>query len=218
MITINRVIVNRGNNKIDYTGNVPNPAENENINVIDLEKNVPTPITNELSTGNTTIKFTNIKNTPQKIKVKVVAGTYTTAFSAGGENVTYTLSRTGNLIKVLGTIKYLDANAAVGLTAGNHVILDFKRPGIDAKTDLPSDATIVKVTHTGKTGGYNTAGRNDFETDGSLVVAVNLTDATSMDKSVPREVKIAWEKDNAGNLIWETYILDFSEATLGTAA
>ena len=216
MITINRVIVSN-NNKVDFSGNVPSPAENANVKVVDLEKNVPTPVTNTISTGNTTVRFSNIANQHQKPIVKVTAGTYTTAFAEGGSDVTYKLERVGNLIKVTGTIKYVSANANVSLAAGNHVILDFKHPNITSTSALPS-GTIVKVTHTELAGNYNTATKDAFETDGSLVVAVNLATAASLPLSEPREVKIAWTTDKAGNLVWERYILDFSGATLGANA
>ena len=215
MISLNRVIVSRGNNKIDFTGNVPSPADNNNIKVIDLEKNSVTPVTNELSMGNTTLRYTNIKNKQTKPFVTVKAGTYAdSTFSEGGSDVTYKLERIGNKIKVTGTIKYVDANAAVGLAAGNHVILDFKHPNI-TKSALPS-GDIVKVTHTELAGNYNVATKDAFETDGSLVVAVNLATAKSLPLSEPREVIIAWTKEG-NNLIWEHYLLDFSEAELGAS-
>lgn len=215
MISVNRVIVSQGKNKVDYTGNIPAPASNDNINVVDLEKNVPTPITNEISTGNTTVRYTNQVNKPQKPFVTVKAGTYTTAFSEGGSDVTYTLERIGNKIKVLGTIKYVNANASVGLAAGNHVILDFKHPNIASKSALPS-GTICKVTHTELVGNYNTATKDAFEADGSLVVAFNVSTAASLSLSEPREVKVAWIADGE-DLVWETYIVDFSEAKLGAS-
>ena len=216
MISLNRVIVSRGNNKIDFTGNVPSPADNNNVKVVDLEKNTATPVINELSLGNTTLRYTNIKNKQTKPFVVVKAGTYTTAFSEGGSDVTYKLERIGNKIKVTGTIKYVDANANVGLAAGNHVILDFKHPNIANTSALPSDNPIVKVTHTEIEGNYNTAARDAFETDGSLVVAVNLSTAKSLPLSEPREVIIAWTKEG-DNLVWEHYLLDFSEAKLGAS-
>ena len=217
MVTINRVIVSKGNNKVDFSGNVPSPAENANVKEIDLEKNTPTPVTNTISTGNTTVWFSNVADKHQKPTVTVTAGTYTTAFSKGGSDVTYNLERIGNVIKITGTIKYVSANANVSLAAGNHVILDFKHPNISSTSALPS-GTIVKVTHTELSGNYNTATKDAFESDGSLVIAVNLATAASLPLSEPREVKVAWTADKDGNLIWERYILDFSGATLGANA
>ena len=219
MITINRVYVTKhSKNKIDFTGHVPSSEDNANVKTIDLEKNTCSPITAELSTGNTTLKFTNNVNNKNMPKSIIKAGTYSSStFTEGGSDVTYHMETIGNTVKITGTVKYVSANAEVSLPAGNHVILRIAKSNITDDDYLPTDDVICKVTHTGKDGGYNVAGKSAFESDGSLIVAVLLNDPTSMDLTEPREVMIAWEKKD-NKLVWTRYILDFSGATLGAQA
>ena len=219
MITINRVYVTKhSKNKVDFTGNVPSAEDNANVKTIDLEKNTCTPITSKLSTGNTTLAFTNNVNNKDFPKSIIEAGSYSSStFTKGGSNVTYNLEVIGNTIKISGTVKYVSANAEVNLAAGNHVILRIAKSNITDDDQLPTDDVICKVTNKSKAGGYNTAGKSAFEADGSLVAAFLLSDLTSMPLSEPREIIIAWEKKD-GNLVWTRYILDCSEATLGAQA
>ena len=219
MISINRIVVTKhGNNKVDFTSETPNAETNSNIKVIDLEKNEITPaFYTKRSTGNTTLAYTNQVNgvAPQ---TKVEAGTYANStFTKGGSDVTYTLEREGNLIHVIGPIKYVSANAEVSLSAGNHVILRFAREDIPTSGSVLPAGTIAKVTNTTDPSGYLTATKTDFETDNSLVVACNVSTSVSYDLSVPREVRIAWTTDGT-NLVWTKYLIDFSKATLSPAA
>ena len=218
MITVNRVYVTKhSKNKVDFTGNIPSSETNENVKTIDLEKNTCTPITAKISTGNTTVAFTNNVNNKNLPKSIIQAGSYSSStFTAGGSNVTYTLELIGNTIKLHGTVKYVSANAEVNLAAGNHVILRIAKSNITDDDQLPS-GTICKVTNKSKAGGYNTADKTAFESDGSLVAAFLLSDATSMALTEPREIMIAWESEGE-NLVWTRYILDCSDVVLGAQA
>lgn len=81
------------------------------------------------------------------------------------------------------------------------------RDGITSAEQLPS-GTIVKTTNTESVSGYNTATKDAFETDGSLI-AVFAPKAASKD-AYNREVKIKWK--TGGKFV--TYTFDLTLATL----
>lgn len=75
---------------------------------------------------------------------------------------------------------------------------------------MPS-GTIVKTTNTEATGGYNTATKDAFESDGSLIAIFAPTAATK--DAYNREVKIKWETGGS----FKTYTFDLTGATLESA-
>lgn len=72
---------------------------------------------------------------------------------------------------------------------------------------MPS-GTIVKTTNTEAAGGYNTATKGAFETDGSLIAIFAPTSASK--DAYNREVKIKWK--TGGKFV--TYTFDLTLATL----
>lgn len=93
-------------------------------------------------------------------------------------------------------------------TAGNRFAVRIWRDGITSAEQLPS-GTIVKTTNTESVSGYNTATKDAFETDGSLI-AVFAPTAETKDE-YRREVKIKWKTGGQ----FKTYTFDLSGATLG---
>ena len=101
--------------------------------------------------------------------------------------------------KVVGLIPYKEADAALGMPAGNIFTCRIVNADIESKSDLPS-GKIAKVT---KGDGFNEYTKAAFEDDGSLIVVWKA------DGIKPLEVKITW---SAGSET--TYVFDFSESIL----
>jgi hypothetical protein len=57
MATIKRVIVSKGENKLDFTGLIPDASTNPNIKTVEVVA-PEAPALKQLSTGNTTIVYT----------------------------------------------------------------------------------------------------------------------------------------------------------------
>lgn len=94
-------------------------------------------------------------------------------------------------------------------TAGHRFAVRVSKDGITSTDQLPS-GTIVKTTNTEAQSGYNTATKDAFETDGSLI-AIFAPTAESKDAYL-REVKIKWKTGGQ----FKTYTFDLSGATLGS--
>ena len=132
------------------------------------------------------------------------AGVYSAGvWTDGGVNYTLT-QRTDNAVAVGGTINYGSVDPAFGFDApGNYLVFKIKNPGINSTADLPS-GTIVTVTGATTT---NTYTKSAFETDGSLIVGINIST-----KSVNPTVKIKWAAGAE-----HTYTYDVSDVTLEEA-
>ena len=134
------------------------------------------------------------------------AGSYnsgTGVWTDGG--TTYTLTqKTGNNVKVNGTLPYEEADAILGLDAGNRFSVKIKNNNIISQADLPS-GNIVKVSNPSASGGYNIYDKTAFETDGSLIIVTNVAQGDT--KVI---VKITW---NTG--VETTYTYDVSGVIFG---
>lgn len=130
------------------------------------------------------------------------AGVYSAGvWSNGGVNYTLT-QNAGNVVKVGGTIDKRTIDPAFGFDgAGNYLVFKIKNDNIASAASLPS-GNIVTVTGATVT---NTYSKDAFETDGSLIVAINIPT-----KAVNPTVKIKWA---AG--VERTYTYDVSDVTLG---
>lgn len=150
--------------------------------------------------------------TCQKVgKTKVVsllatstAGVYSAGtWTDGGVNYTLT-QQTGNVIKAGGTINYGEVDPAFGfVNPGNYLVFKVKNPDINSTADLPS-GTIVTVTGATTT---NTYTKSAFETDGSLIVGINIPTT-----AINPTVKIKWATGAE-----HTYTYDVSDVTLEEA-
>ena len=119
----------------------------------------------------------------------------------GGVNYTFA-QQTGNVVKVSGTIDKRTIDPAFGFVgAGNYLVFKIKNDAITGQADLPS-GTIATVTGATLT---NTYTKSAFETDGSLIVAINIPT-----KTVNPTVKIKWATG-----VEHTYTYDVSGVTLG---
>lgn len=106
-----------------------------------------------------------------------------------------------NRVKVNGEVPYEDADAVLGLDAGNRLSLKFKHPSINSKADLPS-GTIVTVIGDTVT---NTYTKDAFEEDGSLIYVGNVSNNNVT-------IKITWTTGNE-----TVYIIDLSSVELEEA-
>ena len=147
------------------------------------------------------------KTTVQSLLATSTAGSYnsgTGVWTSGG--TTYSLTQeTGNNIKVTGTLPLAEADATLGLPAGNRFEFKLKNPNINLKSSLPT-GTIAKISNPDASGGFNTYTRTAFEDDGSLIVIVNAPN----DKNTVI-VKVTW---TAG--VETTYTYDLTNATRAT--
>ena len=131
------------------------------------------------------------------------AGSYNSGTGVWTDGATYTLTQeASNNIKATGTIPYEEADAVLGLPAGNRFSVRLVNSAISSQSDLPS-GTIVKVSNPEASGGFNTYDKTAFETDGSLIVIVN---APANSNTVI--VKVTWTAGNES-----TYTYDLSSAT-----
>ena len=130
------------------------------------------------------------------------AGSYdlsTSTFTAGNS---YSLTADGNNVyEVVGAIPYEEADAALGLPAGNRFIVRIKNSAIASRDSLP-EGTIIQVTNTSAQGGYNSYDKSAAESDGSVVSIVNVSGVKDI------EVKIKWDTDVV------TYKFKFKNARL----
>lgn len=104
----------------------------------------------------------------------------------------------GNVIKVTGTIPYAEADATLGLDAGNRVQFRLSYAGITSQAQLPSGDIMTAI---GKTA-TNTYTKSAFESDGSLINVGNVY------KDFTSKLKITW---TAGKEV--EYTIDTSDAT-----
>lgn len=113
--------------------------------------------------------------------------------------------QTGNNIKVNGTLPYENADAILGLDAGNRFSVKLKNNNILSSASLPS-GIIAKVSNINAEGGFNTYDKSAFETDGSLISIVNVTN-----KNNPLIIKVTWTTG-----VETTYMYDFTSVTLAS--
>lgn len=147
------------------------------------------------------------KATIQSLLATSTAGSYnsgTGVWTNGG--TTYTLTQeAGNNIKVTGTLPLAEADATLGLPAGNRFEVKIKNPNINLKSSLPT-GTIAKISNPDASGGFNTYNRTAFEDDASLIVIINAPSGRTR-----VIVKITW---TAG--VETTYTYDLTNATRAT--
>lgn len=133
--------------------------------------------------------------------VDLEVGSYnstTGTWTKGG--VDYAVRTEGSTAIVTGTIPLADADAVLGLAAGNRVALRFVNSAVTAQAALP-DGRIVKALRSNGT--WNEYDKTAFETDGSLIHVMNVN---AIRVAV---IKITWV---AG--VETTYVVDTSGAIL----
>lgn len=106
---------------------------------------------------------------------------------------------------VLGTIPYSEANATIGLAAGNRFTVRISNPEITSKSNLPSGTICSVVMTDSLLNTNNSYNKNAFEDDGSLIVITNVLKGTKV------TVTIKWS-----NTLTSTYIFDCKDIVLGT--
>jgi len=147
------------------------------------------------------------KTQVQSLLATSTAGSYnsgTGTWSSGG--TTYSLTQeTGNNVKVTGTLPLEEADAVLGLPAGNRFAVKIKNNSIVTKASLPS-GTIAKISNPDANGGFNTYTKSAFEDDGSLIVIINAPAGKNT-----LVVKITWTTG-----VETTYTYDLTSATRAT--
>lgn len=136
--------------------------------------------------------------------VDLVAGSYnsgTGTFTPGG--VTYSVRDEGTTFVITGTIPLADADATLGLDAGNRVAFKLSNSAITAKSALPSGDIVESLYPDGT---YHKYTKDAFESDGSLLVTYNA------DQLPVKIVRVTWVE---GTTV--TYVLDSTGAVLATA-
>lgn len=129
----------------------------------------------------------------------LTAGSYDSAsgqWTDGG--TTYNVRLVGNTARITGTIPLEEADAILGLDAGNRLTLKFANTAIESKADLP-DGTIVTTIGDTKT---NTYTKDAFEDDGTLILVSNVSNNNTT-------VKIKWTDDKE-----TVFTIDLSKAIL----
>lgn len=141
----------------------------------------------------------------QSLLATSTAGDYNSATETWTDgNVDFSLTQQpNNKVKVDGTLPYKIADTILGLPSGNRFSVKIKNNNITSQADLPS-GIIARVTNTGVASGYNTYDKSAFESDGSLIVVLDIKN-----KNIPIEVKITW---TAG--IETTYNYDLKDVSL----
>lgn len=115
--------------------------------------------------------------------------------------VSYSANLDGDVAKFSGVVPYAEADAVLGLEAGNRLTVKLVNPDIDSKADLPSgDICTVIGEHT-----RNKYTKDAFEDDGSLIVINNVTTG-------PVYVKVKWVANKE-----TTYKLDLTGIALEEA-
>lgn len=104
---------------------------------------------------------------------EVVGGTYDSKTETFSDEATYDAKLSGTMVDIKGTIPYVDADATLGLEAGNRIDLKFTNEAITAKTQLP-DGVIARTLKSDGT--YNTLTKDAFEDDGSLILCSRVND------------------------------------------
>lgn len=137
--------------------------------------------------------------------VSIITGTTSgSTFTAGAKP--YQFIQTGvNSYKVIGSIAYTTSNPDNN-PDGNILMFKMKDADITAKTQLPT-GTIYKRISESTTQLINTATRDDFETDGSVVCNICVNDGTNRTNTLI--VEIEWV---AGEV--SRYTFDLSEVTM----
>ena len=102
----------------------------------------------------------------------------------------YTINFDGTNAKVTGTLPYEEADATLGLPAGNRYTYKIQNSNITSRDQLPS-GVIAKITNTQAGSGYNEYDKSAFEEDGSLIVVVNIGN-----KNIPIVSKMTWTEGN----------------------
>ena len=105
-------------------------------------------------------------------RVTIEEGSYDSAtgtWTKGG--VSYKARTEGSTVLITGTIPYAEADATLGLPAGNRVALKITNSGIGSKAALP-DGVICKMLKSDGT--YNEYTKSAFEDDGSLIHVFNV--------------------------------------------
>lgn len=104
--------------------------------------------------------------------VKGDSGTSLNGISIATEaNATYGVDMKGTTLVFAGTIPYKDADAELGLDAGNRIDITFKNQNITAKSQLP-DGNICRTLKSDGT--WQTYTKSAFEDDGSLNLVANV--------------------------------------------
>jgi hypothetical protein len=138
-------------------------------------------------------------NSPEISFVTSTPGAYDSSTETFTKGATYNFTALGNVNVVNGVIPYEEADAVLGLEAGNRLTFKLSNSAITKKADLPS-GNIVTIKGENTT---NTYTKDAFEDDGSLIVVCNTTGAT------PITIKVSFFE---GVVTTYTYIT--SEATL----
>lgn len=99
-----------------------------------------------------------------------------------------------------GTIPYEDANADLGLPAGNRITFKLANTDITAKTDLPTGDICKIYDADGTVRAYT---KDAFETDGSVIVCHNVVAGEVV------KIEIAWK---AG--VTTEYFIDLTKAQM----
>ena len=129
----------------------------------------------------------------------LTAGSYNSAsglWTDGG--TTYSVRLVGNTARITGTVPFEDADAILGLNAGNRLTLKFSNTGIESKSDLPSGTIVTTIGDT-KT---NTYTKDAFEDDGTLIYVANVSNNNAT-------VKIKWTADTE-----TVFTIDLSKAIM----
>lgn len=102
---------------------------------------------------------------------EVQAGSYDSATGEFTDEATYSLKKEGTYYNVKGVIPYHDADAKLGLEAGNRMDLKFVNTAIANKAALPSGVIARTLKSDGT---YNEYTKDAFEDDGSLILCANV--------------------------------------------
>ena len=103
--------------------------------------------------------------------VDAVAGEYNSSTGVFTEGNTYTLKKEGTTYVVKGEIPYEDADATLGLDAGNRLTVKFVNSNITAKSQLPAGIIGRTLKSDGTWQEYT---KDAFEDDGSLILVANV--------------------------------------------
>lgn len=104
--------------------------------------------------------------------VTPIVGAYdssTSTFTPG--NVDFGVNMMGTTLNVYGTLPYEDADATLGLEAGNRFTVKFKNANITAKSQLPAGVIGRTLKSDGTWQEYT---KDAFEDDGSLILVSNV--------------------------------------------
>lgn len=137
--------------------------------------------------------------------VSIIPGTTSdSVFTAGAK--TYQFLQTGiNSYKVIGSIAYTTSNPDNN-PDGNILMFKMKNADITAKSQLPTGDIYERIS-TSTTKFVNTATRDDFETDGSVVCNVCVNDTVGRTNTLI--IKVEWIEGEVSE-----YIFDLSEVTM----